>query len=92
MGSWNHRVIVKQIPENAADGKSKLVPWFGIHEVHYEDDEATKPRAYTCDPVTVTGDKPDDLTWTLEKMTLALTKPFLWGGERFPEVYVPETT
>ena len=67
MSHWNHRVIESK----DHDGER----WLAIHEVHYEEDGT--PRAYTANPVDVSGSTPEELLKTLEWMRRAVEEPYL---------------
>ena len=62
---WNHRVIKQEL-----GGED----YYGIHEVHYEDD---KPVSYAGRANTITWHDEDELDWMMEKFKLALEKPTL---------------
>jgi len=74
MSTWNYRVLAFEDHEDM---------WFEIHEVFY--DKKDRPNAYGR--TRVCGGSTHDLLSALEKMIDAVTKPFLWGGDRFPEEY-----
>lgn len=65
--SWNHRVIKQVSPSGET--------YLGIHEVYYYDDG--RPRAYTKNAVSISGETIAGLHWVLRRMTEALTKPVL---------------
>ena len=79
--SWNHRVIVTE--HKLSNGE--IETYFQIHEVYYDEDG--KPNSCTANPITVGGDSPESLEWTIDKIRECLRKPFLWGDEKFPEIY-----
>ena len=73
MSTWNHRILASE-----HNGEMSL----DIHEVYY--DENGKPNGYTKNPVSVSGDSLKSITWTLNRMIEAKSKPILWGGDKFP--------
>ena len=72
--SWNHRIL-------ATEHKGEI--FLNIHEVYYNDKGV--PDSYTANPVSVSGETLEDLKWVLEKMKDCLSKPILWGDEKFPQ-------
>ncbi len=74
---WNHRIMVHQQGD-------ELI--FMIHEVHYADGV---PLTYTSHGVRVVGDDVTDIAEVLANMLLAVSKPVLWYGDRFPDEYTP---
>ena len=62
--SWNYRVIEFVDPE----------PWQAIHEVYYDQD---KPTSYSEAPAVVMSSDAGSLSWVLERMKEALSKPAL---------------
>lgn len=76
MAGWNHRVLV------FPDGDDH---WFQIHSVYYDD--MGKPNAYGVPGAKVGGNSREELVWELSMMLACLDKPWLWGGDRFPEEY-----
>jgi hypothetical protein len=65
--SWNYRVMRRVDPDGT--------DWFAIHEVYY--DAAGNPDGYTENPVDVSGDSLEGLSWVLDRMREALNKPIL---------------
>lgn len=82
---WNHRVLATK--EVHLNGESEMV--FSIHEVYY--DKNGIPDGYTKNPISISTDSVSGLKWTLARIKECLDKPVLWGDERFPEEYVPNT-
>ena len=76
---WNYRVLAFTI-----DGDV----YFDIREVHYRHE---KPELYSTSSSLIESDSIKSLNWTLNRMKEALKKPILWGDERFPPEYKPET-
>jgi hypothetical protein len=81
--SWNHRVLATE--HEMSDGRVEV--YLQIHEVYY--DKNKKPNGYTANPITIGGDDLDSLNWTVDRIKESLSKPILWGDERFPEEYKP---
>jgi hypothetical protein len=79
MSTWNHRVIV------TPDGDGV---WMAIHEVYYN--EKGNPSGYTKNAISIGGNNPKEIKWVLRHMKECLDKPWLWGGDRFPQEYKPE--
>ncbi len=72
--SWNYRIIAHNVFHEV---------YLQVHEVYYSNDNM--PYSYTLNPITIGGiDKPG-IEWALNKMSLALKKPILWAGDRFPQ-------
>lgn len=82
--SWNHRVLVTE--HKHADGEVET--WLSIHEVYYDED--VKPNGPTERPIAVCGNSKKELKWTLKQIKKSISKPFLWGDDRFPEEYKKE--
>ena len=59
--------------------------YLDMHVVHYR--KNGKPKAYTVEPVTVGGEDIDSIKWVLDKMRIALEKPVIWHGEKWPKEY-----
>lgn len=76
--SWNHRVLLHEL-DNELNIIHNILQ---VHEVYYADG---KPNGYTSNPITINGENPDELEWTLNKIKDCLKKPILWAGKRFPE-------
>lgn len=57
--TWNYRIIYRD---------DLLTPFYGIHEVFYDDDNVIE--TYTEDPVDVTGETPEEVMTTLAQMLL----------------------
>lgn len=76
---WNYRVLAVPINEKIS---------FGIYEVYYTEGTA---NAYSAEPMSVGYyDDSKDIIWDLNKMLLALGKPILWAGDKFPQEYAQE--
>ena len=71
---WNHRIL-------ATEHKGEI--FLNIHEVYYNDKGV--PNSCTANPVSVSGETLKDLEWVLYKIKDCLSKPILWGDERFPQ-------
>lgn len=67
--SWNYRVIRATDP----DGED----FFAMHECFYDGPESAIPESWSAGPVRVTAETPDGLSWVLEQMKVARTKPVL---------------
>jgi hypothetical protein len=80
MSTWNFRVMVEEQPG------LELV--FGIYEVYY--DGYHKPVSYSVYPYVVNELNKREIKWVLKKMKLALKKPVLWHGSKFPKEYKPK--
>lgn len=74
--SWNYRVMAQMDGEDV---------YLSIHEVYY--DENNIPNSYTANPITIGGGSIDSLAWSIDKIKIALEKPILWYGEKFPNEY-----
>lgn len=70
--SWNHRILAHK-----HDGEI----YFQVHEVYYTNDI---PDGYSINPVSISSETLDGISWQLDKMQECLKKPILWAGERFP--------
>lgn len=87
MSHWNHRILAtkgKKI-ENGVVVDSDNEFYFTIHEVHYADDGT--PRTYAINGKAVSAESITDIKWILDRMQECLSKPVLWGGDRFPEEF-----
>ena len=76
MSHWNHRVLVTQYNDDL---------FYTIHEVHYND--KGEPAGYTERGIAVCGESIDELEATLGNMLQCLSRPALWGDDRFPEEF-----
>lgn len=74
--SFNYRVLAK---------KYKGDVYFDIHCVYY--DNQSTPIGYSETPSTITSETVEEISSTLDKMKEALTKPIIWYGDKFPELY-----
>jgi hypothetical protein len=75
--SWNYRVLAFKDPMH------EVV--FQIHEVYYKEDGSL--RAYGTNPAIMLSEDLKGLRWAANQVKKALSKPVIWGGERFPETY-----
>lgn len=75
---WNYRVLAYP------DGQEVF---FQIHEVYY--DENKVPNGATEKGIKVNGSSLEEIEEDLKRMKECLTKPVLWGDERFPQEYKP---
>jgi hypothetical protein len=75
MGTWQYRVMRR------AEWKGKPHPeWFGIYEVHYDDEGAV--TGWTEEEVEPSGDTLEELSRDLEYMRRALEMPVLeWSDD-----------
>lgn len=64
------------IAENTSNG---II--FCVHHVYIEDGVIV---GYGEKPVPILGSDVDEITWLLGAIEKALSKPMLWGGDRFP--------
>ena len=76
--SWNYRIMAWTQEEN---------PYLQIHSVYY--DEKGKPKNYSERGEWAGGDTLKEIESELELMKLALKKPILWAGDKFPKEYKP---
>lgn len=78
---WNYRVIRTELDNGEAQ--------YGLHEVYYEDDKPTLSSEMPDPVLTFIDENGDDgeaiaeLTWTLDRMREALSKPVLDRDEDF---------
>ena len=78
---WNYRVLAHECsPEEGID------VYMQLHEVYYKEDV---PDSYTVNSVSIGSENIKGMNWQLNKMKLALKKPILWAGDRWPEEYKP---
>lgn len=83
MATWNYRVM-KFVDEDEE-------PYHQIHEVYY--DKEGHPNGYTENAVSVLSTEGiDGLSWVLEKMAEALTKPILEESDFAKSVQSAEVT
>ncbi len=69
---WNHRVV-KRIEKRDAVPDEVM---YYIHEAYYPE-RGAKPDSITVDPIVICGEDIESIRWTLEKISIALTKPVL---------------
>ena len=81
---WNFRVLVTE----TKSPNGEIDTWYAIHEVYY--DKNKTPDAATKRSVDISGESKKDLKWRLKEMKKCLSKPPLWGDDRFPEEYKKE--
>lgn len=81
---WNFRILVTET--KMPDGEMER--WFAIHEVYYDKNDV--PNGATKLSTDVSGSSKKDVKWRLKEMRKCLSKPFLWGDDRFPEEYKKE--
>ena len=85
---WNYRVLV-HLNDPLSHAKDDVVT-LQIHEVQYN--EADEPISYLGGATGTHGIKSENmegLSWILDRMQEALTKPILWAGDDFPKIYRP---
>ena len=90
--SWNYRVMAIPHPKDGWDGEVSLT----INDVFY--DEAGKPNSYgeLLEPPQYRGgevpggDTIEEIREGLRLMALALDKPILCAGDRWPQEYKPK--
>lgn len=85
--TFNFRVLafptdIPNLPEKLAE-RYKDYYDLRICEVHYNNDI---PHAY-AEAQTVNGETVKGIRWRLNKMKIALSKPILYAGDRFPEEF-----
>lgn len=78
--TWNYRILAIEILGDLS---------LQIHSVYYTDGV---PDGYGETPAYAAGDSIGMVTADLQMMTQALSKPILWGGDKFPEVYSVSVT
>lgn len=74
--TWNYRVIVHMQEDDTL---------FEIYEVYY--DINNNPVSYTKNSVGPWGLNSKELKKSLQRMVKCLDKPFLWGDEKFPQIF-----
>lgn len=84
---WNYRVLV-HLNDPLSHSKDDEFT-FQVHEVQYNDKD--EPISYTGASGThgLESENVEGLSWILDRMQEALTKPVLWGGDDFPKEYKP---
>lgn len=76
MKHWNYRILAEEYEDQIE---------FSIHEVYY--DENDKPRSYSCNATPIISDSRESLKWQYQKFGEAFTKPILYKGKKWPQVY-----
>jgi len=80
--TWNHRILAHWQASNFLEDGGYW--YFGIHEVHYDND---KPGSYTADAISIISEEGlDGIKWTLDKMLICLNKPIL-NAEDWPNEF-----
>lgn len=77
--SWNYRVLAFVHKDEVA---------LQICEVYYDTDG--KPNGYADGKTVISTEGIKGLKWVLSRHKEAISKPILYGGERFPEEYIEE--
>lgn len=80
MSTWNHRVLAFE-HQNKSESEGVT---FQICEVYY--DKKGNPDGYT-DQNNVIAYSLEKFNWLFEKYKESLSKPVLYGGEKFPQEY-----
>lgn len=73
---WNYRVLAHEVGKNVE---------FKIHEVYYNEDGI--PDSCTVESCRMEVEDINDFKFMLDKMSECLTKPILYGDDRFPKEY-----
>ena len=89
MGTWEYRIMAVAEPDAAPEDGPHLV----INDIYYDDNgkingcgNLEKMRhGEVVGSYSVKG-----IRWSLRQMMKATTKPIIWYGEKFPEIYVPK--
>lgn len=74
--TFNYRILAHEMDDDVT---------LAIHEVYHNDSK--EPNGYSASSATVSGESIEGLQWTVSKMELAFSKPILYAGERFPQIY-----
>lgn len=82
---WNHRILAFEEDHPLRPGEKML--YFQIHDVHYKNEI---PKSYSVNPTKLISEEVEGLKWITTKLIVATEKPTLWGGDRFPEIYIEE--
>lgn len=78
MATWNFRILAfidKRRPEKI---------YFECRTVYYTDNV---PTSFCEEGTTLYGMNKKSLRWQFNAMKEAMTKPILWGGDKFPKKY-----
>lgn len=73
--TWNYRII-------AHEYRGEI--WFEIHIVHYTN---LIPHGYGITTYNAGGETIKELKADYKRIGLALNKPILWAGDKFPQEY-----
>lgn len=76
MSTWNYRVLAFEYKEDT---------YLRIHEVYY--DTYGVPDGYSESPSQIGGENTDEVKLNVELVNMALNKPILFGGDKFPQEY-----
>jgi len=74
--SWNYRILAKEY---------KGIIYFGIHSVYYDENDI--PNGYSQTPSSIVAEDLETIEFDLTKMKECLSKPILWGNDKFPNEY-----
>lgn len=91
---WSYRVMVIEQP--VVPGQSETELHFFINDVYYNEEGAPDScgKAYEAPDFrkgeVPSGDSPSEIGQCIRLMLVALDKPVLWYGNRFPEEYIPQ--
>lgn len=77
--SWNYRLMAHTLNGDV---------FFDMHEVYYN--KKGRPNSYTEKGVSAGGEDLEGIYETLELMKLALKKPIIHAGDKFPQIYTHE--
>lgn len=80
MSTWNYRVLAFEYKEET---------YLRIHEVYYDINGV--PDGYSESPSQIGGEDIDDIKLNVALVSMALSKPILLGGDKFPQEYIKIT-
>lgn len=85
--SWNYRLMAIERTDEVANKLNITEPYFEIRTCYY-DEGKTIPHSYADRGHPIGGEYVEDILVDLEYQSIALGKPIIWAGEKFPQEYI----
>lgn len=86
--TWNYRLMAIERTDEVSKKLGRTDPYFEIRTCYYDEGQSV-PHSYADRGHPVGSEYLEDIRPDLEYQLLALDKPILWTGEKFPQEYIP---